>query len=479
MSDWRDSFNSPATEDDTPAPDSVQHPALEALSVPLRKLSDFMHSGDENQNLSTVHKAGVQMFDMLGLGSAGNTLHRFAMGDSHRYTPEERTQANLDLLGSLPVGLEAGAVAKEGLRAALEGSLRADSKTALGMFTGQQAATSDLGALEQARLMAAGGKSPEEIHAATGWFKGKDGQWRQEIDDSTSAWKAAGYLRQQREPQFKSLEVVNKALDIKAEAQETGLPVEKVIRRYEQLGIPLPDAVKGLAHTETVENLNKFHEDIQAKLRAPLDAKLGDVLQHQRLFDAYPDLKEMPVHFDDLGPYIHGQVNTGPFPKMKLNNRNAFGPTGSEAHDTVLHEIQHQIQHEEGFDPGDSESRILGQNQEHVRAHAQYEDTVQAAIDIRNGNDLFRHLNPDAAELADDKTISTADLQDHLTLLQRRRPARIPPAKAREMYNAAGGEVEARATEKRRKLSQAERRSKYPMSDYDVPTDQILLRNQR
>lgn len=477
MPDWRDAFNN-SSQEDTPDDqgEETQHPALEALAQPLMKLQDFMHSGDDNKNLGSLHGQYVRMFDALGVGSLGNTLHRFALGDKLKHTPGSGDEMALDLLGSLPVGFEGANLAKGGLRAALEASVRADGKTALGMFTGQHAATSDLGALEKARLMSAAGKAPEEIHSATGWFKGKDGQWRQEIDDSTSAWKAGEYRRNLRQNDLALATDARGAREAQLESKETGKSLSQIWGEYERDGIHVNERTKQLAQNMHPEDLTALHEQAAAKYHAPLDAKLGDVLQHQRLFDAYPDLKDMPVHFNDLGPYIHGQMNTGPFPKMRLNSRNAFGPEG---HETTLHEIQHQIQHDEGFDPGDSEARILSTNAETIRGHAQYEDTIQAAIDIRNGNDLFRHINPDAAELADDKSVSTAMLQDHLNTMQRNRPTRISATKAREMYNAAGGEVEARATEKRRKLSQAERRDRYPMSDYDVPSDQILLRNRR
>jgi hypothetical protein len=52
------------------------------------------------------------------------------------------------------------------------------------IFLGPRSSGADLDALGQARNLAARRRSPEEIWEQTGWFKGADGNWRYEIDDS-------------------------------------------------------------------------------------------------------------------------------------------------------------------------------------------------------------------------------------------------------------------------------------------------------
>lgn len=52
------------------------------------------------------------------------------------------------------------------------------------IFAGANAKSADLDALKKARELSARRRSPREIWDATGWFKGADGQWRFEIDDS-------------------------------------------------------------------------------------------------------------------------------------------------------------------------------------------------------------------------------------------------------------------------------------------------------
>lgn len=52
------------------------------------------------------------------------------------------------------------------------------------IFAGQKAANAPLKELETAKTMTASGADPRQIWKDTGWFQGKDGHWRWEIDDS-------------------------------------------------------------------------------------------------------------------------------------------------------------------------------------------------------------------------------------------------------------------------------------------------------
>jgi hypothetical protein len=58
------------------------------------------------------------------------------------------------------------------------------------VFGGEQAAGTDKGVLTTAKSMLDAGDGPRDVWAKTGWFKGRDGNWRFEIDDSKSVSKA-------------------------------------------------------------------------------------------------------------------------------------------------------------------------------------------------------------------------------------------------------------------------------------------------
>lgn len=61
---------------------------------------------------------------------------------------------------------------------------KSDSPNLMFAFAGERARTADLEALNRAKEMEAEGKDRTAIWRETGWFKGVDGKWRFEIDDS-------------------------------------------------------------------------------------------------------------------------------------------------------------------------------------------------------------------------------------------------------------------------------------------------------
>lgn len=58
-----------------------------------------------------------------------------------------------------------------------------------GIFGGELAKTADKAALSKAKELEKAGTDPRAIWSETGWFKGGDGKWRFEIDDSGAKWE--------------------------------------------------------------------------------------------------------------------------------------------------------------------------------------------------------------------------------------------------------------------------------------------------
>ena len=56
-------------------------------------------------------------------------------------------------------------------------------------FAGKNASTANTGLLQKAKNMLEDGESREIVLKETGWFKGADGKWRFEIDDSKSIFR--------------------------------------------------------------------------------------------------------------------------------------------------------------------------------------------------------------------------------------------------------------------------------------------------
>lgn len=69
-----------------------------------------------------------------------------------------------------------------------------DAGGLLGMFAGPKAKTANRAALKMAQRMADEGIDERRIWDETGWFKGADGKWRFEIDDSGAAFVRQGEI---------------------------------------------------------------------------------------------------------------------------------------------------------------------------------------------------------------------------------------------------------------------------------------------
>lgn len=149
---------------------------------------------------------------------------------------------------------------------------------------GINARTADSTTLRRAEAMEKSGASNEAIRQETGWYRGIDGQWRFEIDDS------------------------------------------KIKLRYEA----------------TVEN---------GREAIPNYTTLGKLIDAPELFAAYPDMRNMDVNFQSLGDGANGTYNRQ-FDSIDLSRE--LKTNQNDLLDTLTHEIQHAIQNREGFTKGAS-----------------------------------------------------------------------------------------------------------------------------
>lgn len=162
-------------------------------------------------------------------------------------------------------------------------------------FAGRDSVTADRSALQQAEKLARQGMDNETIRQKTGWYKGMDGQWRYEIDDS-------------------QMEISNDIIN------------------YMQL---------------------------------------GELIQHEKLFAAYPDLADIDVVFQSLDAGVNGSYHPQ-FDSINLSYKLKNDPIGLK--DALVHEIQHAIQHREGFTNG--------------ATAASWERKIKAGFDSRRAADI-------------------------------------------------------------------------------------------
>lgn len=185
-------------------------------------------------------------------------------------------------------------------------------------YAGREALTADTDARYKAIQMEIEGKSEKEIFIETGWFRGADKKWRFEIDDSEAKIYYQGDALWQGDPLYKE---------------------------YLQLQ---EDAFWGEDYDE------KRHEELKRIFDTHKTVKtVRDYLAHNKLFEAYPFIANLRVVIKKLpagakGVYIaeHGTVEL---------SEELFGEyTKSVLKRTLLHELQHVIQHYERFAAGAS-----------------------------------------------------------------------------------------------------------------------------
>lgn len=187
-------------------------------------------------------------------------------------------------------------------------------------FAGQKASTANLEHLKNAQEMENLGADMESIRKATGWFKGMDGKWRFEIDDSKAEFRRDGDARLMQEKGYQRMqELTDKWIASINDGTEF---TEAEQTEMEQLGEKYYDAV--------------WEEKYM----------LTDFLKHDELFEAYPRLKGVALEFDEL------PAGTNGFFSKRSNTIVLSDKLFGKSADTLIHEIQHIIQNYEGFAKG-------------------------------------------------------------------------------------------------------------------------------
>lgn len=324
-------------------------------------------------------------------------------------------------------------------------------KTGQNLFAGQRSKTADFAALREARERLAQGADAETVRRETGWFRGMDGKWRFEIDDSGMAYQRAGDAEYRRNPEY--LEY----LDLWDKAVVRGGASEAEADRMREL-----DKRYGRVAMMTSINL------------ANGNAKLGDILQHEDLFRAYPALRDVKVRFEDLSRgqsgYFDGSSNTIVLSSSLRN----------QPESTLTHEVQHVIQAAERFARGSSPeywNRRMEEGYSRRRNDGRIEQAEKEYRRIFDGapeefKRKVREINRDrlrgdyeAAEAIVDELYAGeyADLWSQLDMADfERRSERGEEMLPSDLYRNTAGEIEARDAAARRNLTAEQRAEKAP-----------------
>jgi hypothetical protein len=194
-------------------------------------------------------------------------------------------------------------------------------------------------------------------------------------------------------------------------------------------------------------------------------AGLGDVIKHDELFAAYPELRGLltqtgdnPTPYGGWQPY-QDRSSEG-FVDIEEEMR-AYGPTRRDVESVLLHEIDHAVANREGFSGGTNQSEATSRILE------------QQNIDLYN---LEQRMEARERELGLNQFEYRPDTTDpELLQLRSDYDARVGRSPSNQdifaMYQKNMGEVAARNTESRRDMTAAERRETPPRLTEDTPRE--------
>lgn len=333
-----------------------------------------------------------------------------------------------------------------------ETSAASDRKTgppARFSYAGKNANGANLDSLREAQEMQAAGADMESIRKATGWHEGMDGKWRWEIDDSKMEYHRAGdALFGRNHPEY-------------AEQQR----LERKML-YGELTDTEQARLRALTETWGRER-NRLSERVERG-----NARLEDVLDHEELFRAYPQLRHVRVVFDEMPKGVLGSFSA------EGNQITISEELRDAPQDVLIHEIQHAIQNAEGFAKGSNrqywEEKLTNGDEIQSKGFQEArEKLIQFQLDEANEEVLaLRDRLEKAGELDDgfreydriweeaerrglDKKINEYyDLRENY-YDQLHKPQRSVPS---ELYYNTAGEIEARDAANRRPMSSETRK---------------------
>lgn len=333
-------------------------------------------------------------------------------------------------------------------------------------YAGTNAANADLEALEVAKGMAEQNVSAETIRQTTGWFQGADGKWRFEIDDSGMRYSARGDLNYEDPDYWRYRELRDKL-----ERDMLGIGSEAVTE------------AERAEYEELAPRYRDFY--LQPGVRGDGSAtasRLSDYIQHDELFEQYPQLRDARLVFEDMEDGKQGSYNPD-------TNTITLSESlqNSERDDALVHEIQHAIQEAEGFARGASPQywarreyesgdlvgeRLRREHDNLFRSLSQEEQnqfTRYRELDRELNRTMFAELGTEEAADYERYEAEQDALYDELygnewfrKLLDLERRMDDIPGEYRAMYSNTSGEIEARDAEARRKLTADERRAAPP-----------------
>lgn len=255
------------------------------------------------------------------------------------------------------------------------------------IFGGKLSQTADLDKLRLAEEMFAEREDLDTIFTETGWWKAPDDEWRYEIPDTLAQFREEGLAP--RPDDLADLQHRERVLDAVTRAKDTGAAeYGPEALGPEALGNYAPDEFKGwlnewldarmvpdtddatLLHNtqlgEAFRDAKEYYDQPLEMAQADVDfsreymnsrraGTMSEVLEHPELYEAYPELADLPVKMDrELMEQsgVAGYARDLGGNRMIGLNPNTLATHPGYMRSLMLHEGQHMVQGGEGFARG-------------------------------------------------------------------------------------------------------------------------------
>ena len=211
-------------------------------------------------------------------------------------------------------------------------------------FAGEGSETADKHSLLNARKMLANGEDAEYVRKTTGWFKGVDGKFRYEISDRDATVNTES-IKKARQDEIDW---------VKLNIDDYNTRMSDLVQRHDAKEIDDKDFREQYdslmnRKLEEVDNLKYYETKGYA-------ARLHDILDHEKLYAAYPSLRNVRVEFRPHAGSIMGTYSDARN-EISLDLTLLYSK-GDDLKETLMHEIQHFIQHKENFAVGGNVKNI-------------------------------------------------------------------------------------------------------------------------
>ena len=306
---------------------------------------------------------------------------------------------------------------------------------------------------------------PDDIRKDTGWFIGADNRWRYEISDHEAIFKPIDGLFEFTDFNDRYVALADPD-QLRVDAYSGDMPDD-----------PASQAERDALWLELDLPINKSNKTFA----------LGDLISHDKLFAAYPDLRKITVSLNHSPNCLQlsGALEQYQSGKKVIDILGNFTETSpDELMALVGHEIQHAIQSIENFARGgsvdsfeesaeylevDSEYRIYGAA---TTAYNRVEFLGESIFDASRY--IVKHNDGVGLDLL--VGILGRESRDEVYVRYQQLGALRKRLSPHAQYKALLGEVEARLTQGDTKLAQAERLNRNPITNYDTPEEEIMVR---